>query len=118
MHGLMRGHQRHGDGWLERDTRLKREKQCLLTNPERYCAGVLLYNVKRLLRIEWATEQNAESIQVRYSKYKICFESIYKTELIVELPKKTFVETGTRSERVRRDENRKIIAVHGEELGF
>jgi hypothetical protein len=43
MHGLMRGHQRRGDGRLERDTRLKREKRCLLTSPGRNCAGVLLY---------------------------------------------------------------------------
>jgi len=45
MHGLMRGHQRQGDGRLERDTRLKREKRYLLTSPGHYCAGVLLYNV-------------------------------------------------------------------------
>ena len=44
MHGLMRGHQRQGDGRLERDTRLKREKRYLLTSPGHYCAGVLLYN--------------------------------------------------------------------------
>jgi len=40
---LMRGHQRQGDGRLERDTRLKREKRYLLTSPGHYCAGVLLY---------------------------------------------------------------------------
>ena len=42
-YGLMRGHQRRGDGRLERDTRLKREKRFMLTSPKRYCAGVLLY---------------------------------------------------------------------------
>src|SRR3972149_3807481 len=42
-YGLMRGHQRRGDGRLERDTRLKSEKRCLLTSPGRNCAGVLLY---------------------------------------------------------------------------
>jgi hypothetical protein len=42
-YGLMRGHQRQSDGWLERDTRLKREKRYLLTSPGHYCAGVLLY---------------------------------------------------------------------------
>jgi hypothetical protein len=48
MHGLMKGHQRRGDGRLERDTRLKREKRYLLTSPGRYCAGVLLYNTEPL----------------------------------------------------------------------
>ena len=44
-YGLMRGHQRQGDGRLERDTRPKREKRCLLTSPVRYCAGALLYSI-------------------------------------------------------------------------
>ena len=52
MHGLMRGHQRQGDGRLERDTRLKREKRYLLTSPGHYCAGVLLYKPATVVPIE------------------------------------------------------------------
>jgi hypothetical protein len=56
---LMRGHQRQSDGWLERDTRLKREKRYLLTSPGHYCAGVLLYKsgaaFRRLSSTTWSS---------------------------------------------------------------
>jgi len=69
----MRGHQRRGDGRLERDTRLKREKRCLLTSPGRNCAGVLLYNEihvrrrqigrgKQLLEIVWECRSKASAL--------------------------------------------------------